>query len=147
MIWRIAGSYVADPELRRDLHQEILLAVWRALPKFRRDANEKTYIARIAHNRSVSHVAREASRPRTVEIDPAQPSDTPTPEDAAMKRDRAARLQQAIRGLPLPQRQPVTLALEGFTPKEIAEVMGVNANSVSIRLTRAKKALKEALES
>ena len=146
MIWRIAGSYEADQELRRDLHQEILLAVWRALPKFRQDAGERTYIARIAHNRAVSHVAREAKRPRVVEIDPAHPSESATPEGEAMERDRTARLQLAIRSLPVALRQPVTLALEGFRPREIADVLGVNANIVSIRLTRAKKALKAALE-
>ena len=42
MIWRICGSYEADAEKRRDLHQEALVAIWRALPKFRGDAKAKT---------------------------------------------------------------------------------------------------------
>ena len=40
---------------------------------------------------------------------------------------------------------PVRLTLEGQTPREIAEMTGLSANIVSIRLTRAKELLRIAL--
>ena len=51
----------------------------------------------------------------------------------------------ARRALPLSLRQPALLTLEGFAPAEIADMLGLNPNAVSIRLTRAKAALREAL--
>lgn len=147
MIWRIAGAYEADAELRRDLHQDVLIAVWRALPRFRGEANVRTYIARIAHNRSVSHVGKEAARPKTAELHDGMALQAPNPEEEAAAASERERLAKAIRRLPIDQRQPVTLTLEGFRPREIADVLGVSANVVSIRLTRAKQALKDALES
>lgn len=50
-----------------------------------------------------------------------------------------------MRALPLSLRQPALLTLEGFSPAEIAEMLGLNANVVSIRLTRAKAALRKAM--
>ena len=55
------------------------------------------------------------------------------------------RLQDAVRRLPLSQRQAVTLALEGFSHAEIADALGITANSVGVRLNRAKAALKSVL--
>jgi RNA polymerase sigma-70 factor (ECF subfamily) len=48
-----------------------------------------------------------------------------------------------VRGLPLLSRQIVTLTLEGFGPGEIAAALGISANAVSIRLTRAKEDLRQ----
>jgi RNA polymerase sigma-70 factor (ECF subfamily) len=143
MLGRIASTYEADPELRRELQQEILLAVWRALPAFRGEASLRTFLARVAHNRSISHVAAQATRPRTVELQPDLVSVGATPQEDAERHDRRRRLLAAILGLPLAWRQPVSLTLEGFTPKEIGEVLGISANVVSIRLSRAKTVLKE----
>ena len=48
LISRIALSYEADPALRRELIQDILLAIWIALDNFRGDASLKTFAASIA---------------------------------------------------------------------------------------------------
>ena len=146
MIWRICGSYEADSELRRDLHQDVLVAIWRALPKFRGDAKAKTYIARIAHNRAITHVSKAVKIPPHGELGDDLPTSAPGPEADAASAIRQEKLQATVRTLPLDQRQVVTLTLEGFAPREIADVLGVSANTVSIRLTRAKAVLKKAFE-
>lgn len=146
MLRRIASAYEAERERRRELEQEILLAVWRALPKHRGEAPLRAFIARVAHNRAVTHVAREAAEPRRQPLDDAAPSDAPTPHEAIESRDLHQRLEEAVRALPLSLRQPALLTLEGFAPAEIAQILGLNANAVSIRLTRARAALREALD-
>lgn len=145
MIWRICGAYEADPELRRDLQQEVLLAVWRALPRFRGEADMRTFVARIAQYRAISHVSREAKRPKKAELADDAPSSGPDPEEAAERTLQSARLAEALRELPMDQRQTLSLTLEGFSPKEIAAILGVSANVVSIRLTRGKHALRKRL--
>jgi len=52
-------------------------------------------------------------------------------------------LLDAVRRLPRAYRQVVTLRLEDLSNAEIGEVLGVNENTVAIRLTRARKALAE----
>lgn len=57
----------------------------------------------------------------------------------------AARLQGAVRGLPLAQRQVMVLALEGLDHHEIARVLGISSGNVAVRLHRGKALLKAAL--
>ena len=50
-----------------------------------------------------------------------------------------------IRTLPLPYRQVLTLALEDLAHDEIADVLGTTANNVTVRLSRARDALRKAM--
>src|SRR5579862_7520352 len=66
---RLTACYESVSEAREDLLQEILLAIWRALPSFRGDCSEKTFALRVAHNRCLTHVWRRGkSRPGETEL-------------------------------------------------------------------------------
>lgn len=141
---RVAATYERDPSRREDLLQEICLAIWRALPKYRGDASERTFVFRIAHNRGLTHGFRSRSI-RASDLDEAEgvADPAPSPEAEAHLVERRDRLHAAIRLLPLLQREVLTLTLEELSQKEIAEVLGVTENNVAVRLTRARKRLRE----
>jgi RNA polymerase sigma-70 factor (ECF subfamily) len=145
MIARIAASHEARPHLAEELVQEIYFAVWRALPSFRGGSSLRSFVARIATNRAVSHIAKAVRTPGQAELDEGLPDSRADPEAAAVAHDRQARLLAAVRELPLVSRQVATLTLEGFSPGEIAELIGITANAVSIRLSRAKNHLRHHL--
>jgi RNA polymerase sigma-70 factor, ECF subfamily len=142
MIKRIAMSYEAKPHLAEDLVQEIYFAVWRALPSFRGDSSLRTFVARIATNRCVTHVVRALQLPVSTEIDEQLPAPEDGPEARAIDLDRKRKLAAAIRSLPLAYRQVAMLTLEGFVSREIADVLGITVNAVAIRLSRAKELLR-----
>lgn len=71
---------------------------------------------------------------------------TPDPESGFAQEQSAARLTQAIHGLPVAYRQVVTLTLEGLGYAEIAKVLGISESNVGVRLTRARQMLRELLE-
>ncbi len=146
LISRIAMSYEADPNLREDLTQQIFLAVWQALPSYRADASLKTFIARIAQNRSISYVARQVRQAPTAEIPETIEADDPNPEEQMMASDQRQKLLDATRRLPLPQREVIVLVLEGFDYAEIGEMLDIAPNALALRLSRAKAALKAMLE-
>lgn len=145
MIARIAASHEARPHLAEELVQEILFVVWRALPSFRGDSSLRSFIARIASNRAASDVASAIRTPVAGELYEELPLAGDSQEGAALARDEQARLLDEVRKLPLVTRQVVTLTLEGFGPGEIAAALGITANAVSIRLTRAKEQLRKKL--
>lgn len=149
LIVRIARSHESDRGRAEELVQDIHVAIWQALPKFRGEANVRTFIARIAQNRAITHVTREARRPRSAPLEDivdVLPSDAATPEDAAAETQARRRLQRAVGELPLALRLAVTLALEGFSPDEVATVLGISTSAASVRLHRAKAALMEAMK-
>ena len=53
---RLAASYVNATADRDDLVQDIVVAIWRALPRFRGECSERTFIFRIAHNRAIAYM-------------------------------------------------------------------------------------------
>lgn len=149
LIARVARAHESDRGRAEELVQDIHLEIWRALPKFRGEANLRTYVARIAHNRAVQHVTREARGPRVVPLDPADdtlPSPAHGPEDAALQAEARRRLERAVQELPTALKLTVTLALEGFGPDEVAGVLGISSSAAAVRLHRAKAALQEKLQ-
>ena len=116
LIRRIARSYEANGARADELVQDIHLALWQALPRYRGEASVKTFVARVAHNRAISHVAREAREPRAVELDDGLRAAGATPEESAARADLRAKLEAAVQRLPVSLKVAATLALEGFTP-------------------------------
>jgi RNA polymerase sigma-70 factor (ECF subfamily) len=145
LLSRIAATYEARPIQREDLLQEIAVAIWRALPRFREEASIRTFVARIAHNRSVDHVLTQRRDGRVIDLDEQIADTRPCPEEETTSRQDRARLLAAVHRLPIALRQVVSLALEGFSHGEIASVLGLEVNTVDVRLSRARRALREAL--
>lgn len=146
---RVANGYEKVPAVREELAQEIALAIWQALPHFREECSERTFIYRIAHNRGLSHAYRrhpvhEFLDELPTPLEPVDPRPQPEEQlDRARQRDR---LRSAIQRLPLGYRQVLMLVLEDLSHADIAEVLGISESNVAVRLNRARKALKETLE-
>lgn len=120
------------------------MAVWRALPGFRGDCSERTFVFRVAHNRSLTFRARQ--RP-LVPLDtlpdvPDATVDLAAALEASLERDA---LMRAVQGLPDGLRGVVTMYLDGCSTVEIAEVLGLTENNVHVRLSRARAALRARL--
>lgn len=146
MISRIALAYEADPTLRRELVQEIMLAIWSGLPRFRHDSSLKTFVAGIAYKRSISHVSRAARRPKAAPLSDDLVSQEPLPDEVASRNQLKKRMLEAVHTLPLAQKQAIILCLEDFSFKEIGETMGISTHAAQMRCQRAKTALKAAME-
>jgi RNA polymerase sigma-70 factor (ECF subfamily) len=140
---RLAGAYERDAELQKDLVQEIRVALWRALRGFRGQCSERTFVYRVAHNRALTHVARRHPEQLQLEEAPEIADAGPDPEQAAAKSEEHAELRARVERLPMTLRQVVMLALEGLSNAEIGEVLGIGEGNVAVRLTRARKLLKE----
>lgn len=146
LISRIALSYEADPALRRELIQDVLLAIWIALDNFRGDSSLKTFVASIAQKRSISHVTKRAREPRQVELPADLVSGSLRPDEIAVSNDLKKQLVDSIQLLPLPQREAIVLCLEGFTYGEVAGMLGISTNAATLRCQRAKTALTSMME-
>lgn len=132
---RLCAVYAADQADREDLFQDICLAVWRALPAFRGDASERTWLYRIAHNVALTWQTRSRRRhSRETPLD----GDVATGESSGL---RQLALRQALARLSAGDRTITLLWLEGLTATEIEGVTGVKAATVAVRLSRIRKGL------
>jgi len=145
MISRICASYESNRELAQDLVQDVLLAMWRALPTHRGESSLKTFVARIAQFRAISHASRQSKLPPLEEIEESIRDTQALPEARAIAADERNRLLAAVRRLPLAYREPAVLTLEDFTAAEIAAVIGITPALVAVRLSRARTLLRTLL--
>ena len=140
---RLAWSYTRSAAEREDLFQEITVALWRALPRFRQDCSERTYVYRVAHNTAISLVTSTERRAAHEQPgkSPVEPAVSDNPEGDAIWNQQRRRLRDAVKELPVNDRQVVLLYLEDLSAAEIEAVTGFSAGSVAVRLTRARQRL------
>ncbi|MDN8644890.1 sigma-70 family RNA polymerase sigma factor [Stenotrophomonas indicatrix] len=143
MLARMAGSYAADRAHRDDLLQEISIALWQALPRWRgEEGTLRAFIARVAHNRAMDALAGER-RHHSSALHEHLPDPDADPVHHTANAQRHDGLLQAVRQLPLGLRQVVMLGLEGFTQREIGQALALEENTVAQRLSRARRQLRE----
>ena len=138
---RLARAYEADPEIRRDLLQEIHIALWRSFGGFDGRCSLRTWVYRVAHNTAVSHVSRRL-RMRTQFFvaleDVPELADDRESEHAAVERDALARLYELIQQLKTLDRQVMVAYLEGMDAAATAEITGLSARNVATKIHRIK---------
>ena len=139
---RICRIYERDPEARRDLYQEMLVQLWRALPSFAGRSQQDTWLYRVALNTALSHRRRQAARRETSLEQSAEPaSATPGADERLEATQRLARLYAAIETLGDIDKILVTMFLDERSYRDIAEVLGISESNVGVRLHRVKKTL------
>lgn len=144
MVRRIATVYERHPDRIDDLVQDTWIAVWQALPRLKERTMLKSYIARIAQNICVTHVRRAVVR-QTQPLSDTLPDPAPAPDDAQTQAMRLAHLVEAVRNLPETLKAVASLYLEDMPVKDIALALGISEGNVSVRLHRAKSAIRLSL--
>lgn len=149
LLGRVAATYEANFHMRQELLQEITLAVWQALEKFKGDSSIKTYILRVAHNKSITHVAYHAKQPRNdsyCEVETPQPSQQACTDVYLAQQQQIQSMLKEIRKMPIQTRQVVTMSMEGLSYSEIADACGISGSNAGVILNRARKILMESIQ-
>jgi len=140
---RLARATEANPERRRDLLQDMHVALWRSFAHFDQRCSVRTWVYRVAHNVAASHVDRERRGNRAlIPLDDV----TDIPDTSSFGADletgdMLARLHAVIRALGPPDRQIIALYLEELDAAAIAEITGLSSGAVATRISRFKSRL------
>jgi len=149
LLGRVAATYEANFHLRQELLQEISLAVWQALEKFKGDSSVKTYVLRVAHNKAITHVAYHTKQPRNeayCEVATPQPGQQASSDVQIAQQQQIQTMLKEIRKMPIQTRQVVTMSMEGLSYSEIADTCGISGSNVGVILNRARKVLMESIQ-
>ena len=141
---RLARAYEADREVCCDLVQEILISLWTSLEGFDERCSLRTWIYRVAHNTSASHVTRQMRMKRRTFVgleDLAELADKWEGEEAVGQADALKRLYELIEQLKPLDRQVMLAYLEGMDAASTAEITGLSARNVATKIFRIKHVL------
>ena len=132
-----------------DLLQDTLLKIARGLPEFEGRSSVKTWAFTIATRVATDHFRRPQSRAQMVEIDDTEPTQVLDAEiDQRLVIDEMSScVREVIDSLPEDYRTALVLHdLEGQTAAEVAEISGCSIATAKIRIHRARRRLKQALD-
>jgi RNA polymerase sigma-70 factor (ECF subfamily) len=158
-IYALLFRLTSDSEEASDLTQETFLRALRAISGFRGESDLKTWLYRIAVNESRNRFRwwKRRRRDTTVSLDQSLGNtessyqdiladSSSSPEEDALRREREAILQKALRDLPAIYREPVVLFdIEGLSYDEICTALDLNPGTLKSRLARGRQELKKRL--
>ena len=157
-IQRLIGRMVRDVDLVDDIAQETFIRAYRALPKFRGEAQFYTWLYRIAVNTAKKFLL-EMKRDPTVSIgafgqlgktdddretfqSKNEPISDDTPETLFAAKEIASTVNAAMMALPEDLRQAITLReIDGMSYEDIAQLMACPIGTVRSRIFRAREAI------
>lgn len=144
MLERIVASFESRHALQQELLQDVVVAIWQAADKFSGDASIKTYMARIAQNRCITHVDKSVRTPQGEEIEEAHAVSEQMSRSVEQEQ-QWLQLMQQVRQLPLQQKQVISLMLEGFSYREIGNICNLSESNVGVLINRGKATLHQVL--
>jgi RNA polymerase sigma-70 factor, ECF subfamily len=156
-LYRFAVQKVRDAHQAEDLVQEVCFKAYRGFDHFERGTNYRAWLFRILSNTILDLQRKASKKPIEVDLD-TERSRFPLniavehhhrldPERQLMTASLAHEVRRAIADLP-PEWQAIVLLsfVEGFSYKEIADILGCPIGTVMSRLYRARQSLRQRLE-
>jgi RNA polymerase sigma-70 factor (ECF subfamily) len=158
-LYSAALRMTRNPSDAEDLVQETYLKAYRAFGTFQEGTNLKSWLYKILTNTFINSYRAKRRRPAETELDDVEDlylyrrlggnqasSLGRSAEDLVLDRFTEAEVKSAVESLPEAFRLAVLLAdVEGFSYKEIAEILEVPIGTVMSRLHRGRRALEKAL--
>jgi len=130
IIHKVIGLYVDVPEDRRDLYQEVLLQGWRSFSKFKGASAFSTWLYKVALNTVLTFSKKQKKKTAL--------DDIPPPETKTASKDDSEVLYEVIKSLEDVDRMLISLHLDGYKNKEVAEITGMTQNHVNVKIHRIK---------
>ncbi len=129
---------VGNRETAKEILQDVFGTVFARGREFRGDASFKTWLFQIARRRCIDHSRRMRFRNHASLSSEPEPRAEAPQERAAEARRKMSRVRAALEALPVEQQEVFLLRhVSGLKIRQIAEVTGVNVNTVKSRLRYA----------
>ncbi|WP_276373789.1 sigma-70 family RNA polymerase sigma factor [Chryseolinea sp. H1M3-3] len=145
IVHRICNSYYLDPDERDDLFQDILYQLWKSYPSFNGDSKFSTWMYRVALNTAIAGY-RKQKRSFKKESLTGKILEVPSSNEQQILDEQMTLLYTAINGLSPVDKAIVLLFLDECSYDQIASIVGISRNNVSVKLVRIKKKLEERLK-
>ena len=155
-LYAAALRYTKNPEDARDLVQDTYLKAFTSFHQFEEGTNLRAWLYRVLTTTFINTYRKDQRRPQVAQAEledwqlaeaQSHTSDLgKSAEVEALENLPDNDIKRALQEIPEEFRMVVYLAdVEGFSYKEIAEIVGIPAGTVMSRLSRGRKQLREKL--
>lgn len=145
-LFRFAFSFLKNEEEAKDVVQEVMLKCWEVSQKKHQIQNYEAWCMTLTRNRSLDRLKKKGRHSDTLSEHFDLSSDGLSPFAITQAAETKHVIHSIIDRLPVAQKEAITLRdLEGYSYKEIAEIMHINMNHVKVLLHRARSTVKTQL--
>ena len=137
-IFKVCYIYAEEDDIE-DYYQEVLIQIWRSLPKFRNESRVITWIYRISLNTCISHVRKNIKG----NINKVPLLDVNLWENDIEKKQQVDEMYSLINKLNKLEKAVILLWLEDRDYEEIASVVGITKANVAVKINRIKEKLRK----
>lgn len=155
-LYRYALRLTRNRTAAEDLVQDAMLKGWRSFHTFQEGTNVRAWFHRIMMNAHYDNYRKHAREPEVADLDNVGDfylydkvqertamGETGNPEVSVLDKIMDAEVRESLDALPVQFRSAVILAdVQGFSYKEIAEILGIPVGTVMSRLSRGRHMLK-----
>lgn len=138
IFFKIIRAYAFTPDDQEDLFQEVSLQVWKSIPDFRGESKPSTWIYRVALFTASTWVRQEKKEP---DKRPLADVEHILTMKQAPQNDQVTWLYEQISQLDPIDRSICLLMLDGYSYKEIANILGISGSNVGVKIHRIKQQL------
>ncbi|NLR90228.1 MULTISPECIES: RNA polymerase sigma factor [Flammeovirga] len=140
IIYKICRAYTNSSAEFDDYFQEVCLQLWKSKDSYTQQSKLSTWVYRVTLNTCLSILKKENKKVKAVEINEKIDHIT---TDTSENQERLDSLYTAIKALKEADRAIILLYLEDHSYNDIAEIIGISASNVGVKINRIKKQLKE----
>lgn len=147
-MYRLAYRFTKDAEIAQDLTQEIFIKVFEKIGSFRCESAFSTWLYRLATNLCLNYQRKAKPVEENIDEMEGELVDLTTgPAENLEQKDLSQRLEESIAALPDNLRVVfILVAVEDTSYAEAANILGLKVEAVRMRMSRARKKLKEHLQ-
>lgn len=146
-IFQLSFRLLADREQAIDAVQETFASAFEARDRFRGDCKPITWLYRIAYNLCMDRLGRKGRADVGLDGLDKEDDETSRPESSAERGELRGRLDAALSSLREEDRRVLSLLIdEDLSYEDMASILGCSQESVRMRVSRARKRLRAALD-
>jgi RNA polymerase sigma-70 factor, ECF subfamily len=145
-VHRFVRDLVRDDGLAEELTSDVMVEVWRSAAKYGGRSRARTWVFGIAHHKAIDALRKRRATLVPLDALLGAASDAESPEAAALRAEERRRLEGALASLSAEHRAVLELTyVEGFSQREIADIVDCPLATVKTRAFYAKQRLRDAL--
>jgi RNA polymerase sigma-70 factor (ECF subfamily) len=145
-VYRFILRFVRDESAAEDLLNDVFLEVWRQAATFKGHSQVSTWLLGIARHKAITFVQRRKTEELDADAHELIEDGADDPEVAVLKKEKSRVIRDCLTQLSPEHREIIDLVYYHEKPiADVAEIIGINLNTVKTRMFYARKRLAELL--
>jgi RNA polymerase sigma-70 factor (ECF subfamily) len=144
IVLKVCNLYFNNRAEKEDYKQELIIQLWKAFPSFNNQSKFSTWMYRVCLNSAIDILRKEKTQPKFIKYDNHSFRSISEPNNELTEKQE--KLYHAINKLTDIDKAIITLYLDEFSYKEIAETIGISESNTGVKINRIKSLILKSIE-